>query len=283
MGLIVGILTGFFISLQNTCARKLSAFDTFALNGSRFAASAVILAVAVSIFSSWHIPPLAFFVILFITLPIDILISFCYIKAFQLSPQSLVGPLFSLTAIFLLPLDFFVFGYVPSILGLIGVMVGLLGSFFLGWDIHRPGELITSFRVIFREKGTYYMLVATVASAAGVILAKFSFSYAPPMVSGFYMLAALTLFYLPSFLRHLKASGKEWKNLSVLGVVHGFSNIFHYFGLSLMPAAYFISLKRSAILFDVFFGKFIQHETHFGGRLLGASLMLIGIILIAVA
>jgi len=81
----------------------------------------------------------------------------------------------------------------------------------------------------------------------------------------------------------LKTINQRKKDLTLMSVADAFVNVFHYIGLSLLPAAYFISLKRSSVLFDVLFGKFVHHENHFKTRLIGATLMVGGIILISLA
>ena len=283
MGFLVGILTGFSASVQNTLVKKMPRVDTAALNGFRFGCTALVLAILVSIFASWNIPPLPFFFILLVSIPLELVVSFCYIKALQLSPQSLVGPLFSLSVIFLIPISFVVFGEAPSLVGWIGIIAGFLGSLLLGWDIKEP-DVRKSLLAIFEEKGTHYMLIAALAAALTVTLAKFSFQYANPLVTGFYVLGGLSLAYLPSALKEIPPIFRtHWKNLIGLGLSNIAVNSLHFVGLSLMPSAYFISLKRSSILFDVFLGRFVHQETHFKERLAGSALMLTAIVLILLA
>ena len=57
--------------------------------------------------------------------------------------------------------------------------------------------------------------------------------------------------------------------------------VLHYIGLSLILAAYFISLKRLSIVFDVFLGRLVHKEGHFRERLTGALFMVAGVLLIA--
>ena len=283
MGIIVGILNGFLVSIQNTLVHGLPKVDTGALNSFRFAWAVPILAILITIFGEWQIPPLPFFLILIVEIPLEIIASFCYIKAYQLSPQSLVGPLFSLSVIFLVPLSFFVFGDIPSLAGWSGIILGIMGSFFLGWDSKNP-EIKKSLNNILSEKGTYYMLGTTLIVSMAIILAKLSFTYASPLLSAFYVISALMIFWLPNMFREIPLIWKKnWRQLIGIGVCNGIANILHYIGLSLLPSAYYISLKRSAVVFDVILGKTINNETHFRGRLIGASLMLIGIFLVAIA
>ena len=283
MGILAGLLSGFFASVQNTLVKKVPGASSGAINGFRLTCTLAVLAILVSIFDSWKLPPVPFFIVLAAALPLETIASFCYIRAFQLSPQSLVGPLFSLVAIFLVPVSFFVFGIVPSAAGWAGILLGLLGSLLLGWDIEEP-EFKRKLKHVFEERGTYYILGAAIAVTGTITLAKFSFQYAPPLVYGFYVLLGVSLFYLPSALKEIPALFRtHYKSLVGMGLSNAIVNVFHYLGLSLLPPAYFISLKRSSILFDVLFGKLVHKESHFGSRLAGAALMLIAIILITVA
>ncbi len=283
MGFLLGILNGLATSFQNSQIKSLPKLDSNVINGIRFLSCVPVLGILVTIFDGWHTLPLPFILIVLAQMPTELLVAYFYVRAFQYSPQSLVGPLFSLSVIFLVPVSFFAFDIIPSPLGWAGIITGLLGTFFLGWDLDRK-EFRSSLSVIFSERGTYYMLAAAACSVVAVTLIKFSYAYVSPLTDGFYAMSGVAICYLPFVLKsNLQNLKGHLKHLILMGASASAGQTFTYLGLFYLAPAYFISLKRSAILFDVLFGKFVHGETHFKGRLIGALFMISGIILIAFA
>ena len=122
MGFIFGIGTALATSLQNMFFKGLKDTDPFLLNLFRFLFGLPIIALLVTIFSQWTVPPSIFWVILFgVSLPVELALSYLYVRAFQYSPQSLVGPLFSLSPLFLIPLGSVFLRETPSLLGFLGI------------------------------------------------------------------------------------------------------------------------------------------------------------------
>lgn len=284
MGFLVGILNGLVVSFQNNQFKRLKDIDSRVLNWFRFVVGSIVLAVFVSIFHQWMLPPAAFWIIfLSVSLPAEMLNAYCYVRAFQLSDQSLVGPLFSLSVIFLIPLGIIFLGEVPSILGLAGIVLVLMGTLLTGWD-EVISHIRTTLRSLLDEPGARYMVGAAFFAAIAVTVSKYSYHFLPPLMFAFYITLALALSYTPLILRlDLKSAFRKPFEMFALNGGYGISLALHYFGLSLLPAAYYISVKRSSIIFDVLFGKFIHHELNFGRRLLGAIIMIGGLLLIAFA
>ncbi len=281
MGIIVGIANALTVSLQNTIFRNLSAASPFVLNWFRFVVAIPILAILVSVFSGWLTPPpIVWVTLLGINLPFELLQSYFYVSAYQRSPQSLVGPLFSLSGIFLVPLGYFVLGEAPSPLGILGVVSVVIGPFLLGWE--RQGGFPKALANVFRESGSWRMLLAAFFSSVVVVFSKFAYAYVPPLIFAFYITAAL-LAAISVILLFRRVSPRTNATPPVFGMsaIYGVSVALHYIGLSLLLAAYFISVKRLSIVFDVLLGRAVHGEDHFRARFAGALLMVAGVILIA--
>ena len=77
---------------------------------------------------------------------------------------------------------------------------------------------------------------------------------------------------------------ETYARVSVKGLVAGIlfflQAVFHGSAISLTKAAYMISLKRLSILFGVLYGAVVFKEQNIGVRLIGATLMLSGSVLI---
>lgn len=281
MGFLVGVANAFTVTLQNATLRRLSGVGTYVVNFFRFAGATVVAALLVTLLASWDLPPRPFWLILGITVPLELAIGFCYVRAFQRSPQSLVGPLFSLSAIFLIPIAYFLLGERPSPLGFIGIASALTGALALGWDVSDPG-VRQSLRRIFDEAGSYYMLGAAIAAGAAVAFAKSAYVYAPPLVYTFWVSLMLALFHAPAlFLMPLIGLRGRWRDITLAAGFFGVGQALHFIGIGLLLAAYYISVKRLSVVFDVFTGKLLGREDHFRERFVGAALMVAGVVLIA--
>ncbi len=283
MGFLVGIANALFSSFGNTQLRKLSGVNTYLVNLFRFSAAAIVTAILVSVFSLWRVPSLPFWLIVAVSVPIELAIALCYVRAFQLSPQSLVGPLFSFSAIFLIPLAYFFVGELPSKLGALGILSALVGALFLGWDFSNPGvgKAVTR---IFEEHGSYYMLGAAAGGGLAVAIAKYAYQYAPPLLFAFYVTLGLVVIHTPVlFWKSFRDFDGRWREAGLIAGAFGIGQALHYTGISLLLAAYYISIKRLSIVFDVLLGRTLGREDHFRERLIGALFMVAGVILIALS
>lgn len=282
MGIFVGIINALSLGFLEVFQKKLSGLNPNFITFARMAVASPILAVLVTIFSRWEIPPLNYWLIIFfIAVPLEILVAFLATKSVQIAPLSIIAPLSAFTSIFLIPLGFMVLHELPSRLGLIGVLLVIPGSFFLGW---RFGEerFLSGFGNILGEPGSWLALFGAFVASLTIVLAKFTFRYAPPLLSAFYTVTIMAIALIPIALaQSSEILRPRFKNLAWLGAISGGSIALHYTGLSLIPAVYYISIKRLSMVFGVIFGRIFFHEDHTRERLIGAVLMAAGVILIA--
>ncbi len=59
--------------------------------------------------------------------------------------------------------------------------------------------------------------------------------------------------------------------------------ITHFVAISMTDVAYMISVKRTSLLFSVLYGHFLFGEEDITQRLLGSSIMVMGVILITLS
>ena len=283
MGFFLGIISALGTSAQNTLYGRLKQEDPFHISWFRFVVALPIVALLVTFFSEWAIPSFWFWVLLLcVSLPIELAIVFLHIRAFQKSPQSLIGPLFSFSPLFLIPFSYFFLKEVPSVVGFIGVVSVIIGPFFLGKKQKRE-SFKKRIENILKERGSWFILGAAFFAAIGVTLTKVLFRYASPILVTFYGVVALVIGVTIILLLRKGFYGFTQFRPSFLGVGALFSLVVvtHTIGLSLLPAVYFISLKRVSLVFDVIFGKMVHNEDNFHERIIGALLMVAGVVLIA--
>lgn len=281
--LFYGVANAISTSFQNSFFKRLPKTSPFILNWFRFLVAIVIIGTLVTAFHQWKLPHVLTFwlLLIFVSLPMELGQSYFYVTAFQRSPQSIIGPLFSLSALFLVPLSYVVLGELPSFIGLLGIASVMLGPFFLGWQ-GSGMQLGDAVKNVFREPGTWRMLASAFFAALAVTFAKFSYRYVPPLLFAFYITTALAIAMSVVLLfKRTPPQSAFNKHIVWMSVSYGIGMVFHYIGLSLALAAYYISVKRLSIVFDVIFGRILHKEDHFRERFVGALLMVIGIILIA--
>ena len=157
----------------------------------------------------------------------------------------------------------------------------MLGPFFLGKGAG-PTSLEQRLKNLFRDRGARYMIISAFLAACGVTITKFSYRYVSPLEFVFFSLCAAILG--TSAMLIIRGVPFKFKlNASLLGMSLSYSVVaaLHAVGLSLLFAAYFISLKRLSVIFDVFLGRIVHQEDHFRERLIGALFMAAGVLLIA--
>jgi len=281
MGVLIGVLNAIVASFQNSRFKKLESVHAHVLNWFRLCAAVIIIGIIITLFFDWQFPPIRFWIIMIgIILPTELANSFLYVRAFQISPQSLVGPLFVCTSIFLIPLGYIVLGEVPTAVGILGVLLIVIGALFLGFS---KGEysLKKSIAKIFQERGSVYMVSGAAIVSISIISAKFLFQYTSPLQYVFYLDVLLIFVYTPLALKYVTTIQKGMlRDMTFMSASYTASSILHFVGLSLLFAAYYISIKRLSVLFDVLSGRFIHKEEHFYERFFGALIMVGGVVLI---
>lgn len=283
MGIFVGIANAFSVGLLDVFIKKLSGLSPNFLTWVRMAAAAPVLAVLITLFNKWSIPPWPFWVLIgLVSVPLEITLAYLGTKAIQISPLSLIAPIGAFSSVFLIPVGYIVLGELPSIIGGVGVLLIVVGSFFLGW---RRGEVGLRFglRSVFREPGAWLALLGAFLASIAITIAKFSFRYALPLLSAFYTVLFMAILLLPVMVLSMRQSGLglRLKHLFGLSVMSGAGIALHYTGLSLIAAVYYISVKRLSTVVNIFFGRIFFGEDHTVERLAGAIFMVAGVILIA--
>ena len=285
MGILIAITNAATVAFQETLIKKLRGENNFFLIWLRMIAALPVLAFLVTGFSSWAFPPRQFWLLIIgVNVPLEVVQFYIGYTALQRAPISLLAPLASLTSVFLIPVGYGILGELPTRIGLVGVVAIVLGTFALGWRIGETQSAAESVRNIFREPASYLMLTSAFLVSISITTTKYVFQYAPPILTAFYLTAAIGLAALLLSFRGSLRAGEAPRRLSFLaglGLTSGVSFGLHYVGLSLLPAVYYISVKRVSVLFNVLSGKFVFSETNIRERFAGALLMVVGVILIA--
>lgn len=259
-------------------------------------------------FIEWPELDATFYRAFFTAAPFEVVAYLLYVKALRVSPMSLTLPFLALTPVFLILFSFFVLGETVSALGGAGIALVALGGYSLNLHHHQGAGLLGPIKAIFREKGSLMMIGTAAIYSYTASLGKLAIQHSSPIFFATTYFIFLTLVMSPLALfgfnrsRHLtqhwglQHEGK--KNNAGIGEMEGIGAgaitramlvpgfffavmlLTHAVAITLTEAAYMIAIKRTSLLFGVLYGRLLFGEGHLRERLLGASLMFAGLVLI---
>lgn len=214
--------------------------------------------------------------------PLEIIAAFSYMKGVQISPISLSVPFMAFTPVFSLFTGFLFLNEAPTAFGILGVVIVVAGAYVLHIKNLRDGFL-APFKAIFREKGSMFVLATALIYAVTAVLGKKALLETSPMfMAAFYtpLVAVLTLPVAAGLSKNIKQI--EHPGLLVLlGILFAASSVFHFLAISQANVAYMISVKRMSIIVSTVVAYFAFKEENLANHLLGALLMVAGVIVIA--
>lgn len=215
--------------------------------------------------------------------PLEVVAVLLYVHAIQRSPLSLTIPFLSLTPVFTMPASYFLIGEKPGLAGGAGVLLIAVGVYVLNIQARHTGWL-GPLRAVAREPGSRMMIVValiySVTSAVGKIGVLHSgpiFYAAVSSASFSVLLGVVAVRRAPNAWGEVRGNGRA---LFLLGALYVAMATCHFKAVEIAPVAYMIALKRTSILFSVALGRIFFKEEAIRDRLLGASLMVAGAVLI---
>ncbi len=225
-----------------------------------------------------------FWPLLFWDSVINIVAYLLYIRAFRLADASLVAPLVLLTPVLMLITSPIMLGEHTPPLGMAGVLFTVLGIGLLDTGEANPtgGRRRLNFMVFIRDPGARAMIVTAALWSIGANIDKLGVQTSSPLIWIASVTSCIALFALVYWLagpRH-PVTAHALRYAFFAGATMSFGNTLQMWALTVLFAPYVIAIKRISALFTVLAsGRLLQEET--GGRLLGASVMLVGAIMIA--
>jgi drug/metabolite transporter (DMT)-like permease len=219
-------------------------------------------------------------------LPINFIGLLLYMKAIKISPLSLTVPYLAFTPTFLIPVGFVFLHELPDIWGMTGILLTCTGSYVLNID-RNQWSVLAPIRAMMKETGSRIMLIVAFVYSFGAVIGKIAILHSSPLffsMSFFLVFNLIMLVLLFAFRKiHLSTFRKEYKKGMVAGVLFFFQILCHSFAISMVKAAYMISIKRFSVLFGVICGRIIFKEKNIAIRFAGSFLMVGGAILIVLA
>ena len=243
-----------------------------------------LLLIPIVVFYGVPSPSSEFFTALLIGGTLNALTTVLYMKAIRHADVSLVSPLLTFTPLFLLITSPIIVGEVPTLLGMLGVLLIVAGAYTLNLGEARKG-LIAPLKLLLKNKGARYMLAVafiwSITSNYDKIGALAS--------STLFWIFSINLYYsiliTPFMLRNTSIAGIS--NVGLLpillaGVMHTIMSLFQIAAIKLALVAYVISIKRTSAIISVLLAALIFKEKYAGYRLVGSILMVVGVVLISI-
>ncbi len=223
---------------------------------------------------------------LFLLVPVNMAGYYCYMRGATLAPMSLSMPFLSFSPVVAMGTGFLLLDELPNGWGMAGILAIVGGSYVLNLDKANWRNLAGPLQAVARERGVLLVLLAAIIFGLAAVMGKKLVLLSAPLYAGvmFFLIHNLVFVLL------LAVSGRVPLRRYLLrphqgllvGVLSFCEIVFHFHAVSMVDAAYMLSVKRCSGLFAVLFGGIIFKEDKIGMRLLGAGLMSLGAAAIAI-
>ena len=283
--LILSLLTALAVASQDAWVKKhfshLSAYDMLAFP---FFFSLPLFAAAVPFVP---VPPLdqTFYWSFAVSLPLNFIPFFLYMKAIRISALSLTLPYLSLTPAFMIFTGYVFLDEIPNLYGIIGILVTCIGGYVLNLERGKH-SVLAPFKAIFKETGSWLMIVVAFLFSISAVIGKKAILHSSPLFFTMTFFAVLALVSLVVLLVmgkiQLKTFTTDWIKGIIAGGLFFVHALCHGFAISLTKAAYMISVKRLSAIIGIFYGALFFNEKHIAVRFVGACLMVSGAVLITI-
>jgi uncharacterized membrane protein len=277
--LAFAILTAFFESLKDVFSKKsLQDLDEYLV-----AWASMTFAVVFLIPVLWWtgIPTLGdrFWLVLFMGGSLNVISFTLYVKAIKISDLSLTMPMITLTPLFLLVTSPLIVQESASFADAIGVLLLVIGSYVLNLRERSQGYL-APLKAIFRNKGSRLMLTVAFIWSITSNFDKVGVVNSSPIFSlfGFIALGMTPLVLLKS--KNVQYVLPNLKGLMTIGLFNALAISFQMIAVTYTLVTQVIAVKRTSALMSVLFGHFFFAENGLKERLTGATIMVLGVVLI---
>jgi len=210
----------------------------------------------------------------------------CSFFAIKRSSISLIAPIASFSPVFTTFIAIFALNEVPAPVKFMGILLVVVGAYLLNVADIKQG-ILTPFETLFSNKGVLLFLLANFLWGITPIFQKKAILETTPQIplfasvmGMFFVFLFLTPFALKKSIEYLNKVKSNMKWFLINGVGTAFSQAAAYAAFALVFVGYATSIFRLSTLFIIIMGGVFLKEKRIKERLLGASVMLAGAILI---
>jgi drug/metabolite transporter (DMT)-like permease len=297
---LLGAVTnaGYFIIIK----RYITTIDPKILTGIGFTCGGLLL-FAVSAIRGFPVIGQDFFSAVAITAVLNIISLSLIFKALSSSDLSLSIPMLSFTPIILIGTSYLLLNEVPSLAGITGICIIVIGSYVLNISAEDK-HFLDPVRSMLRNRGSWYMLIVAFLFAVSINFDKIAMLNSDPFSGmaltvlaigvAFVLMAAYSLIIRRNMVqkqddRHYPApvsgfpafpQGKYLVLASLIGIFVAVEAASINVAYTLQIVPYVIAIKRLSIIFVVLYGTLVFSERETVKRLTGAALMVAGAVII---
>ncbi|MDD1652387.1 MAG: DMT family transporter [Methanomicrobiales archaeon] len=268
---------GYYALVKHALGRT----DPYALAAGTFLATSAIL-LGVSLFHGIPAVGPGLLSAILVTGTLNIVASLLTFRALQLTDLSLAVPMKAFTLVFLIGTSFLFLGELPTMVGVLGILLIVAGSYVM----HAGGarSLRDPLLRLVSDRGIQMMLVVafifsiTLPFDKEVVMNSDPF-FGSALVMGYIGTAMLCIALMKGTVPG-KVDHRDVRSFLLIGAVLALEAIAINTAYTLQIVPYVIAIKRLAVLFAVLFGCLLFREEHLKVRLAGAVILLAGALLI---
>jgi len=255
----------------------------------RFVVPGTLLAPLLLIFPMPAVP-MVFWGWIVLLVPLELLAMLLYMQAIRDAPLYQTLPYLAFTPVFNIVTGWLILGEQVTLLGGVGILLVVLGTYLLNIDQHNQqnrAPWFEPFLAIVYQQGSRRMLAVAIIYSFTSVLSKAAMLHVGPMsFAAFYfsLLAVVTL-CLVGLIRPNKIATlwrrPRWHML--IGSLMALMVVTHFLAISMVEVAYMVALKRSSLLFGILLGAYMFHEPALVKHFSAVALMVGGVALILLA
>ncbi|MGB9936455.1 MAG: EamA family transporter [Methanobacterium sp.] len=216
----------------------------------------------------------------------NVIATILQLKAIKSSDLSITVPLLAFTPLFLLIMSPLILGQFPTLLGIFGVILIVIGSYVLNIQRRNAGYL-APFKAMLEHRGPRLMLYAAFLLSITSSVDKIGVLNSSPIFWALSVHTFTSVTLAPVIIRefnhHIKLTRMDIRILFAVGLFSALAIITQYIAITTILVPYVIAIKRTSTIMSVLFGYLIFKEKGIKGRIVGAAIMVLGVILITLS
>jgi drug/metabolite transporter (DMT)-like permease len=219
---------------------------------------------------------------------LDVIAFIASFWALKSSPISEIAPLSSITPIFTAILAIFLLKEIPTLPKTLGIIIIVIGTYLLNISQVKNG-ILAPLKKLFQSKGVQLYFFANLLWSITPVLQKNAIINTfpkTPMFASLIDLSVILIILLPFAVRRIRVQKINFKKylwiFLLLGIFNALSQYAAYTAFALTYVGYANAIFKSSTVFIVLLGFIFFKERNIKEKLLGAVIMLIGAIIVAI-
>lgn len=283
MWILYSLLVAVFNSAKSVSSKKgLRSLDEYVVSWFIYFLPAVFI-LFIFLFIKFPVFGSMFFPILIVDCALSVVATVWSVKALINSDLSITMPMSAFTPLFLLGTSYFMLGEFPSRGGFIGVILIVIGTYFLNIKERKNGWK-APFLALVKDKGPRLMLGAALIWSVTGNMDKIAIQNSSAVFFAMAENLVMAIMLFPfAWKRIRKQRGrieKEKFHLAAVGLFSALMTMFQMLAISQTLVVYVIAIKRISILISIILGGVIFKEKNIGSRLAGGAIIVLGVLFI---